>query len=381
MANPTTLQDRTLEQARTMVLFVALELSDKKWKLALSDGNKRRLVTIAAGDLVTLGEAVAKARARFGLPEGVPIVSCYEAGRDGFWLHRYLLHCGVANVVVDASSIEVNRRARRAKTDRIDVEQLLRLLIRYHHGEKRVWSVVHVPSVGEEDARRLHRELERLKKERTGHRNRIQALLVSQGVRLQPRHDLLERLEAARLWDGSALPPDLQAEVRREEARLRAVDEQIRALEAEQARRLEAAATPCHQQVAQLMRLRGIGLTSAWVFVMEYFGWRQFHNRKEVAALAGLTPMPYASGDSARDQGISKAGNRRIRSLMIQIAWGWVRYQPRSALSVWFNTRFALGGKRRRRIGIVALARRLLIALWRYVQRGVIPESASLKPL
>jgi transposase len=381
MANPTTLQDRSLEQACTTVLFVAVELSDKKWKLALSDGNKRRIVTIAAGDLVTLGEAVAKAKARFGMPEGVPIVSCYEAGRDGFWLHRYLLHCGVANVVVDASSIEVNRRARRAKTDRVDVEQLLRLLIRYHNGEKRVWSVVHVPSVEEEDARRLHRELERLKKERTGHRNRIQALLVSQGVRLKPRHDLLERLEAARLWDGSALPPDLQAEVRREEERLRSVDEQIRALEAEQARRLEAVATPCHHHVAQLMRLRGIGLTSAWVFVMEYFGWRQFHNRKEVAALAGLTPMPYASGDSVRDQGISKAGNRRIRSLMIQIAWGWLRYQPRSALSVWFNTRFALGGKRMRRIGIVALARRLLIALWRYVQRGVIPESASLKPL
>jgi transposase len=381
MASPQTLQERALDQACQTVLFMALELSDKKWKLALSDGNKRRIVTITAGDLVTLGEAVAKAKARFGMPGVVPIVSCYEAGRDGFWLHRYLLHCGVANVVVDASSIEVNRRARRAKTDRIDVEQLLRLLIRYHHGEKRVWSVVHVPSVGEEDARRLHRELERLKKERTGHRNRIQALLVSQGVRLQPRHDLLERLEAARLWDGSALPPDLQAEVRREEARLRSVDEQIRALEAEQTRRLEAVATPCHQQVAHLMRLRGIGLTSAWVFVMEYFGWRQFHNRKEVAALAGLTPMPYASGDSSRDQGISKAGNRRIRSLMIQIAWGWLRYQPRSALSVWFNTRFALGGKRMRRIGIVALARRLLIALWRYVQRGVIPESASLKPL
>jgi transposase len=328
-----------------------------------------------------LGEAVAKAKARFGMPGGVPIVSCYEAGRDGFWLHRYLLHCGVANVVVDASSIEVNRRARRAKTDRVDVEQLLRLLIRYHHGEKRVWSVVHVPSVEEEDARRLHRELERLKKERTGHRNRIQALLVSQGVRLQPRHDLLERLEAARLWDGSALPPDLQAEVRREDARLRLVDEQIRALEAEQVRRLEEAVTPGHQQIAHLMHLRGIGLTSAWVFIMEYFGWRQFHNRKEVAALAGLTPMPYASGDSSRDQGISKAGNRRIRTLMIQIAWGWLRYQPHSALSLWFNTRFALGGKRMRRIGIVALARRLLIALWRYVQSGAIPEGASLKPL
>src|SRR5262245_19794775 len=381
MASPQTLPERALDQACQTVLFVALELSDKKWKLACSDGNKRRIVTIAAGDLVALGEAIAKAKARFGMPGGGPIVSCYEAGRDGFWLHRYLVNCGVANVVVDASSIEVNRRARRAKTDRVDVEQLLRLLIRYHHGEERVWSVVHIPSVEEEDARRLHRELERLKKERTGHRNRIQALLVSQGVRLQPRHDLLERLEAARLWDGSALPPDLQAEVRRENTRLRLVDEQIRALEAEQAQRLAAAATPCYQQVAHLMRLRGLGLTSAWVFVMEYFGWPQFHNRKEVAALAGLTPLPSASGDSARDQGMSKAGNRRIQTVMIQIAWGWLRYQPHSALSVWFNTRFALGGKRMRRIGIVALARRLLIALWRYVQSGVIPERASLKPL
>ena len=381
MASPQTLPERALDQACQTVLFVALELSDKKWKLAFSDGNKRRIITITAGDLVTLGEAVAKAKARFGMHGVVPIVSCYEAGRDGFWLHRYLVHCGVANVVVDASSIEVNRRARRAKTDRVDVEQLLRLLIRYHHGEQRVWSVVHVPSVEEEDARRLHRELERLKKERTGHRNRLQALLVSQGVRLQPRHDLLERLEATRLWDGAALPPDLQAEVRREDARLRLVDEQIRALEAEQVRRLEATVTPGYQQRAHLMHLRGIGLTSAWVFIMAYFGWRQFHNRKEVAALAGLTPMPYASGDSSRDQGISKAGNRRIRTLMIQIAWGWLRYQPHAALSVWFHTRFALGGKRMRRIGIVALARRLLIALWRYVQSGAIPEGASLKPL
>jgi len=381
MAHPQTLQDRTLDQACKMVLFVALELSDKKWQLALSDGNKRRLVTITAGDLVTLGEAVAKAKARFGMYGVVPIVSCYEAGRDGFWRHRSLVHCGVANVVVDASSIEVNRRARRAKTDRVDVEQLLRLLIRYYHEEKRVWSVVHVPSVEEEEARRLHRELERLKKERTGHRNRLQALLVSQGVRLPPRHDLLERLEAARLWDGSALPPDLQVEVRREEARLRLVDEPSRALEAEQVRRREAAATPCHPQVVPWMRLRGLGLTSAWVFVMEYVGWRQFHNRKEVAALAGLTPMPYASGASARDQGMSQAGNRRIRSLMIQIAWGWLRYPPHSALSVWCNTRFALGGKRMRRIGIVALARRLLIALWRYLQSGTMPESASLQPL
>jgi transposase len=379
MMHPTPLQEQFQDQACKTVLFVALELSDKKWKLAVSDRNKKRIVTIAAGDLVALGEAIAKAKARFAMHRAVPIVSCYEAGRDGFWLHRYLVHCGVANVVVDASSIEVNRRARRAKTDRVDVEQLLRLLIRYHGGERRVWSVVHVPSVEEEDARRLHRELERLKKERTGHRNRIQALLVAQGIRLKPSHDLFERLEAARLWDGSPLAPELREERRREEERLRLVGQQIRTLEAEQAERLKDAEHRCHHQVAQLMHLRSVGQTSAWVFVMEYFGWRQFHNRREVAALAGLAPSPYASGDSYREQGISKAGNRRIRTLMIQIAWGWLRYQPRSTLSVWFNTRFAQGGKCMRRIGIVALARRLLIALWRYVQTGAIPEGARLK--
>jgi transposase len=379
MMNPPSLQEQSLDPGCQTVLFVALELSDKKWKLALSDRQKQRIITLAAGDLVGLGEAIAKAKARFGLPGGGSIVSCYEAGRDGFWLHRYLVHCGVTNVVVDASSIEVNRRARRAKTDRVDVEQLLRLLIRYHGGERRVWSVVHIPSVEEEDARRLHREMERLKKERTGHCNRIQALLVAQGIRLQPRQDLLERLETARLWDGSPLAPELREELRREEERLRLVGQQIRTLETVQAERLKAAETRGPQQVAQLMQLRGIGQTSAWVFIMEYFGWRQFHNRREVAALAGLAPSPYASGDSYREQGISKAGNRRIRTMMIQIAWSWLRYQPRSSLSSWFNTRFAQGGKRMRRIGIVALARRLLIALWRYVQTGAIPEGARLK--
>jgi transposase len=204
---------------------------------------------------------------------------------------------------------------------------------------------------------------------------------VSQGVRLQPRHALLERLEAARLWDGSALPPDLQAEMRRANARLRSVDEQLRTLEAEQGRRLEEVMTPCHQQIVHLRHLRGLGRTSAGGWVMEYFGWRRFHTRTEVAALAGLTPRPYASGDSARDPGISKAGNRRLQTLMLQIDWGWLRYHPHAALSVWCHTRFALGGKRMRRMGSVALARRLLMALWRYVQSGTIPESASLKPL
>ena len=336
MASPQTLQEQALDQACQTVLFVALELSDKKWKLALSDGNKKRIVTIAAGDLVTLGEAIAKAKARL-----------WDA-RGG--AHRELLR-GRARWLLAAS--------------------LFGALWRGQCGGGRLEYRSEPASPPGQDG--------------SG----------GCGAALAPADPLPSRGKAG-LERGaraqcrgrrcSTVAPGIRAtqegaQVRREDARLRSVDEQIRTLEAEQVRRLEAAPPPCHQQVAHLMRLRGIGLTSAWVFVMEYFGWRQFNNRKEVAALAGLTPMPYASGDSARDQGISKAGNRRIRSLMIQIAWGWLRYQPHSALSVWFNTRFALGGKRMRRIGIVALARRLLIALWRYVQSGAIPEGASLKPL
>jgi transposase len=323
MASPQTLQERALAQACQTVLCMALALRDKKGKLAVSDGNKRRIGTSTAGDLVTVGEAVAQAHARLGMPGGVSIVSGDEAGRDGFWRPRSLGHGGMANVVVDASRIAGNRRARRAKTARVDVEQLLRRLSRSHPGEKRGWRVGHVPRVEAADARRLPREWERLKQERPGHRHRLPALFVSQGGRLPPHPDLLERLEPPRLWDGSALPPDRQAEGRRAEARRRLVDEQSRALEAAPGQRLEAAVTPCHQHRAPWMPLRGIGLTRAWGFVMAYFGWRQVHNRKAGAALAGLPPRPSASGDSSRDPGMSKAGNRRIRTLLSQIAWGW----------------------------------------------------------
>jgi transposase len=239
--------------------------------------------------------------------------------------------------------------------------------------------VVRVPSVEREDGRRLHRELERLKKERTGHRNRIQGLLATQGVVLKPGRDFLSRLAGVVLWNGGPLPSGIREELEREYGRLRLVEEQMRGLEAERLKRLEE--RPELGQVLALARLRGLGCSSAWVLVMEFFGWRGFRNRREVGAAAGLVGTPYESGESRRDQGISKAGNWRVRTLMIELGWTWLRYQPDSALSQWFRERFGGGGKRSRRIGMVALARRLLVALWRYLEFGEVPAGAQLKPV
>jgi len=284
-------------------------------------------------------------------------------------------------LVVDSSSIEVNRRKRRAKTDRIDARKLLGMLMRYHGGERKVWSVVRVPSPEQEDGRNLGRELEKLKKERTMHSNRIKGLLIQHGIVIAhpSRLRFLRELGNARTWDGKKLPDDFKARVEREHQRLELVDEQIRSLKKDRKERVKTASKPCFGQVAQLMMLKGISPESLWDFVMEFFGWRNFRNRKEVAALAGLTPTPYDSGKSLREQGISKAGNRRIRALSVEIAWCWLRFQPQSKLSKWFNERFAQGGKRMRRIGIVALARRLLIDLWRYLKQGTVPEGAYIQ--
>jgi len=362
-------------------LYMALELSEKKWKLAFSDGGRVKHQVIAAGATLELHDAIDRARGRFGLPTNSPVISCYEAGRDGFWLHRYLESCGIANVVVDSSSIEVSRRKRRAKTDRLDAGSLVRMLMRYCAGEKQVWSVVRVPSVEQEDARHLHRELESLTDERTMHRNRMRALLKLHGIELgnPSRKDFAPYIEAIRLWDGTVVPGELKARLIREHERLRCVEEQIRTVEKEQRERVLRADTDSDRRVAQLMSLCGIGITSAWVFEKEFFGWRSFGNRREVGACAGLTPTPYNSGESRREQGISKAGNGRIRKLIVEISWCWLRYQPKTELTRWFNERFANGGKRMRRIGIVALARKLLIALWRFRTHGLIPEGALLK--
>ncbi len=362
------------------VLYVAFELGNNTWKLACSDGRKVRHVTVTARDLNQVERALLRAQNHFALAEGCSTVSCYEAGRDGFWLHRYLQSRGIDNVVVDSASLEVDRRLRRAKTDRIDAGKLLRMLIRYHGGEKQLWRVVRVPTWEDEDARHLNRELESLKRERTRHRNRIHGILMQQGLRLPnpSKKRFIKDLEALRTWDGQELPGGMKARLVRVYQQLRLVEDQISTLAKEKRDQLKEAGNVKMRQVAQLLRLPGIGPVSSWTFVMEFFGWRRFRNRREVAALAGLTPTPYDSGRRLREQGISKAGNRRIRTLAIEIAWAWLRYQPRSKLSQWFSERFAGGGTRMRRIGIVAVARRLLIDLWRFLECGVVPEGALL---
>lgn len=281
--------------------------------------------------------------------------------------------------MVDSASLDVTRRARQVKTDRVDVEKLMGLGLRYDGGEWKALSIVHVPTAAEEDQRRLHRERERLVKERTQHNNRLQSLLIAQGVRLKVRAGFAEQLAAVRLWDGRALPTDLKAELLREWERYQVVDTQVRELEALQQQRAGGTADRALAVVQQMRQLRGVGWQSAWGLAMEFFGWRRFANRRELAALAGLTPTPYDSGERQREQGISKAGNRRVRAVMIELAWFWVRYQPQSELSQWFLRRYAQGGSRMRRIGIVALARKLLIALWRYVETQQMPQGALLK--
>jgi transposase len=332
-----------------------------------------------ARDLPRLQEEIAKAKQRFHLAADAPVRSCYEAGRDGFWLDRHLNACGIDNRVVDSSSIEVNRRQRRAKTDRLDAGKLLNLLLRYHGGEKKVWSVVRVPSAVAEDARQLHRELQELKDERTGHVNRIKGLLTSQGLTApEVNRDLEQWLQAARLWDGSAVPGELQGRLLRELQRWELLGQQIRTLEDERRQRIRCDATPHVDKVRRLLDLWGMGLNGAWLLVYELFAWRRFDNRKQVGSCAGLTPTPYQSGDSCHEQGISKAGNRRLRRLLVELAWCWLRWQPDSELSRRYQRRFGAGHGRTRKIGIVALARKLLIALWKYLEQGEVPAGARL---
>jgi transposase len=362
-------------------LYMAMELSQKEWKLGFSigPGQAPRLRSMPGRALAVLMEEIRQACERFGLGKDVEVESCYEAGRDGFWLHRYLEAQGVKNLVVDSASIEVSRRFRRVKTDRMDVGRLLGMLMRYHMGEKKVWSVVHVPSAGAEDERQLHREMMALKRERTRHINRVKGLLAGQGVVVDVGAGFMEELGEIRLWDGSGLPGRLRKRLERECQRMELLKEQIRELEKEREEVLRTSQEASVEQVRRLLQLKGIGVNSAWLYVMEFFAWRGFHNRREVGALAGLTPTPYQSGESSKERGISKAGNRPVRGMAIEIAWSWLRFQPDSALSRWYDRRFAKGSSRVRRIGIVALARKLLVELWKYLETGAVPEGAYLK--
>jgi len=368
------------------ILYVAFELSNKKWKLGFSVGlgQKVRIRTIDSGDLIALKSEIALARKRFHLAEEVPVMSCYEAGRDGFWLHRFLAKEGVRNHIVDSASIEVNRRKRRVKADKLDVNSLARMLIRYSLGEKKIWSVIRVPSAEDEDGRQLHRELSTLEKEKKRTSNRIRGLLATQGIRIKGTLDLAnERLEAIRTWDKRPLGPGLKERIRREWAHVVFLKEHILTLTRERAnvlRHTDESDEPCDiRKIRQLQKLRAIGPNGAWVLTKEFFGWRDFKNRRQVGSLSGLTSTHYQSGDTNFEQGISKAGIVPVRQMAIELAWGWIRYQPRSKLTTWYNERFASAGKKARKIGIVAVARKLLIELWRYLETGVLPEGAELK--
>ena len=361
------------------VLYVAFELAKKDWKLAMTSGFGVQPVlrTVPAGDLVTVRRAIAVGRQRCGVPAGARVVSCYEAGRDGFWIHRALATLGITNRVVDSSSIEVSRRARRTKTDRLDALKLVMMLVRVCQGERRVWSEVRVPAAADEAARHGSRERTALRQEQTRLRNQIGSWLATWGCRVS----LGARRQAAwwtqvRDWTGATLPAAVQARIARAEARLAMVLAQVEAVEATQADQTRASAPTTARH--RLVRLRGVATTSAAILLDEGLAWRDFRNRRQVGGLLGFAPAHYASGEVSRDQGIRRAGNKRLQSTMVQLAWSWVHWQPTSALTRWYRQRFDRG-KRARKVGIVALARKLCIALWRYALHGIVPAGAVLK--
>ncbi len=360
-------------------LLVAIEMSLKNWRLVMSPecGTRNRVKTVEAGNYFELEKAVAEARERFKLPPLTPIVFCYEAGRDGFYPYRRLTEVGHEVWVIDSASIEVSRRQKQAKSDGIDGDKLAELMQRKARGDKKALRLVRVPSLEVEDERLLPREREIILHDIGRLRNQIESILFTQGHRGIPK-----AAAALKAWvaEQGGLTPQLRERLGREIERLALLEAQLQKVERAMALKVRKEQSAGIAAVAgALMQLCGIGLIGAWVLSSEIFGWRQFRNRREVGAALGLAPTPYSSGQDVREQGISKAGNRRARSMLVELAWLWLRYQPGSALSQWFMARFSSGGKRMRRIGIVALARRLAVALWRYADQGVLPEGAKLK--
>jgi transposase len=366
-------------------IFVSLELSRSTWlitSLSPGQGEKMSRHGIAAGDVAALlklfADLARKAAARTG--QTYPIITIQEAGLDGFWLHRVLEQEGIESHVVDPASIATPRRRRRAKTDRLDGETLLRALLAYKRGEPRVCAMVAAPSPAAEDRRRLCRERQALIAERITHVNRIKGLLFAQGISdyAPLRRDRRARLETLRTGDGRLLPPHLKAQISRELDRLELLLEQIGAVEAERdavlAANTAARADAAPEPVALLLALKGIGANAAAVLWTEAF-YREFANRRQIAAYAGLAATPWRSGSCAREQGVSKAGNPRLRTTMIQLAWLWLRHQGQSALACWFKAH----SQRGRKSAIVALARKLLVALWKYVTQGIVIAGAVMK--
>jgi transposase len=368
-----------LEQSTSSVLYVALELSRDSWLLTMSVGvgGRRRRVTVHPTRQQVLA-AIETAKAGFGLARETAVRSCHEAGRDGFWPHRLLTALGVSNVVVDSSSIEVPRRARRAKTDRLDGEKLLRLLLRYWAGERDCWHVVRVPSAALEAARHDSRALTTLQQERTRYRNRIHSLLALDGVRLVIDQRLPARLAGARDWEGMPLRAAVQARVLETWRLLQAVEAERATRRRAERQRVRTSTGPTAAAAHTLAQLHGVGARTATILADELFS-RALRNRRQVGALCGLVSTPYDSGSRQIDQGLARSGIPAVRRLAVEVAWLWVQYQPTSTLTQWYQTKFGRGGPALRRVGIVALARRLMIALWRYVDQGIAPAGARLR--
>jgi transposase len=358
---------------------MALELSNRTWRLGFSNGAKKRQKSVPARALERVVEEIALAKHKLGVDASVRVVACYEAGRDGHWISRWLESMGVEVLVMDSSSIERAQGRKHVKTDGLDVERLLDLLMRYCAGFRCSFRIVRVPDEAAEAGLRLHREDEYLVRARGRVANRIRGLLATQGlVDVSLARGFVEWVKAVQLWNGAGLSAELAAELMRLYEQYELFSRQQREV-AERYQAELATEGVVGQQRGRLELLKGIGPKSSRVLSAEVFAWRRFHNGKQVGSMAGLTPTPDQSGDLSRERGISKHGNRRVRHTMIELAWLWLRWQPDSALTVWFWKRFGNGGKRLRRIGIVALARKLLIALWRYLDQGMVPEGAILR--
>lgn len=374
------------------VLYVAMELSKNTWKLGFTTSRikKARIRDVSARDLPGFLAEVESAKKRIDLPADTLVKSCYEAGRDGFWIHRFLEANGIENLVVDPASIEVDRRKRRAKNDRIDAQKLAQLLARHDDGED-VLHVVRVPPVEAEDERLLPRQIKMLKGKRTQTSNQIRAALFLHGIDLDPRkgnfrdQKFLKVLKGVRQWDGSVLPSELRRVLRLHWDEYELITRQINMLEQRQRTLLREARSDCskatsaQRKAALLSQLRGVGDIGGYTLTTEFFGWREFSNRKQVGALAGLTGTPHQSGGSAREQGISKAGNPRVRTLMVELAWLWLRWQPESRTTRWFHEHVGKAGSRSKRKAIVAVARKLLVEFWHFIEHGVLPDGAVLK--
>lgn len=375
------------EGADAAPIYVSVELSKRSWLVAsLSPGSaKVSLSTVPAGDGEALYRHLRKledrARAKTAAPAAIRL--CFEIGYDGFWLARLLRARNIDTYVLDPASFLVSRRGKRAKTDRIDAEAMIGILKAYLAGDHSVCRPVTVPTPEEEDARRLMRERGDLVRERTKIISRIRALLALHGIKhLQALKggDWASQLDLMRTGDGRALPTNLRNQIARCFERLTMLNTQIKQVEAARAEAIMADDTsfPCPDKAVRLEQLRGIGANGATMLVSEVFS-RDFASRRHLASFLGLAPSPYSSGNVERDQGISKAGNRGARCLMVELAWGWLRYQPSSELTLWYRERFKGKGKRAAKVGVVALARKLLIALWRFVETGLVPQGAELR--